>query len=127
MKLKLKIKDKEYQIEIIETVKGETRIIVDGEVFVFNENDTQEKVLIAKTFLPKRNFSKKTVKAPITGVISDIFVKKGEFIGEGKKLFLLSSMKMENEIISDFEGRVTEVLVEKHQKVKEGDVLLILK
>jgi len=36
-------------------------------------------------------------------------------------------MKMENEIVSDFEGKVTEILVGKNQKVKEGDILLILK
>jgi len=125
--MRLKIKDKEYEVEIKELREKKVRIVIDGEEFLFTENEEKEKVTIPKTSLPKRNFSEKVIKAPIGGVISEVFVKVGEFVEEGKKLFLLTSMKMENEIVSDFEGKVKKIFVEKNQRVKEGDPLLILK
>ena len=127
MRFSLKVKNKEYEVELLETGQGEVKITVEGEEFIFNENRTEKKVAVAKTALPKRNFSREEIKAPITGVISEVFVKQGEFIKEGQKVLSLSSMKMENEIISDFAGKITEVLVKENQKVEGGDILLILK
>lgn len=126
MKFRLKIKGKEYDVEISET-DGGTKIRVGGKEFIFGKEIGQkERISVAKTFFPKRDFSKKEIKAPITGVISKIFIKKGGFIKTRQKLLLLSAMKMENEIISDFEGRVKEVFVKKDQKVKKGEILIVL-
>jgi len=127
MKLKLKIKGKEYEVEILET-EDEVKIKVEGKEFVFGKRiEEKEKVLIAKTSFPKRDFSEKEIVAPITGIVSEIFVKEGDFLKRGQKTLLLSAMKMENEIVSDFEGRVEKILVKKDQKVKGGETLLILK
>jgi biotin carboxyl carrier protein len=35
-------------------------------------------------------------------------------------------MKMENEILSECDGKIKEIKVAKDQKVKEGDILIIL-
>lgn len=125
MKLKLNIKGKEYTVEIQETDRDTVKIRVQGEEFVFKQKE-EEKVLVAKSSLPKRNFTEKKIKAPIAGIISEVFVKERDVIKKGKKVILLSAMKMENEIISDFEGRVKKVSVKKDQKVKEGDILIVL-
>lgn len=124
-KLKLNIKGKEYNIEIQEISEDATEIKVNKESFIFKEEE-KEKIAVAKTSLPKRDFKTKEIKAPIAGIISALFVKENEFIKKGKKVVLLSAMKMENEIISDFEGKVKKILIKKEQKVKEGDVLIIL-
>jgi len=123
MKLKLKIKGKEYEIEILETGENQIKIKVGEKEFFFGE---KEEISIAKTVLPKRDFSKKEIISPIAGTISEIFVKEGDFVKRDQKALLISAMKMENEIVSDFEGRVKEVLVKKNQEVKEGDILVIL-
>ena len=126
MKFKLNIKGKEYSVEILEQEQNGVKIKVDEEEFIFKQQERKEqKSTVAKTSFPKRNFSEKKIKAPITGIISEIFTKEGEFIKSGKKVILLSAMKMENEIISDFSGRVKKILVERNQKVKMGDVLII--
>lgn len=127
MKFKLKIKDKEYEVEALETTEGKVKIIVEGQGFLFKEGETQKDVQVSRVSLPKRNFSEKEIQAPLAGLICESFVQEGQFIKEGQKVFLLSSMKMENEIISDFSGKVIKVLVRKNQKVEEGDTLLILK
>ena len=126
MKFKLNIKGKEYSVEILEQEQNGVKIKVDEEEFIFKQQGRKEqKSTVAKTSFPKRNFSEKKIKAPIAGIISEIFTKEGEFIKRGKKVILLSAMKMENEIISDFSGRVKKVLVEKNQTVKMGDILIV--
>ena len=124
MKLKLKIKGKEYQVEILEEGNG-VKIKIGNKEFFFGEKEKEE-IAVAQVSFPKRNFSKKEIKAPIAGIISEILVKEGDFIKREQKVLLLSSMKMENEIVSDFEGRIKEILVKKNQEVKEGDTLIIL-
>lgn len=124
--MKIQIKNKIYEVEILDIENGKVKITVDGKDFVFGEKNKQG-ISVAKTSLPKRDFSKKEIRAPISGVISEIFVKEGEFIKEGKKLLLLSAMKMENEIISEFEGKVEKILVKKGKKVKTNQILVLIK
>ena len=38
----------------------------------------------------------------------------------------LFSMKMENEILSEFSGKVKKIFVKENQKVKENDPLLLM-
>ena len=125
MKLKVKIQGKEYEVEIEETARDKTRIKVGEKEFLFEEKK-DKKTEVAKTSLPKRDFKKKEIQAPIAGTVSGVFVKEGDFIKRGQKVLLLSAMKMENEIISDFKGKVKNVLVKKEQKVKEQDILIVL-
>lgn len=124
MKLILNIKGKKYDIEISKENGNIVRVKVNNKDFTFK--DTRQEISIAKTSLPKRDFLKKEIKAPISGEISEIFVKTGEFIKKDKKVLLLSAMKMENEIISDFKGKIKQILITKNQKVNNGDTLIIL-
>jgi len=126
MKFEIKIKDKYYTVEILEGKEKRVKIKVDNEEFSFNQKRNKElKFVLAKTSFPKRNFSEKNIVAPIAGVVSRIFVNEGDFINKGKKVLLLSAMKMENEIVSDFAGRVKKILVVPRQKVKGGDILIM--
>ncbi len=123
MKLRLKLNGKMYDVEVLQKNDKTVRVKVGDKEFTFKEKE--EDIRIAKASFPKRNFSKKEIVAPITGEISEIFIKKGDFIEKEKKIILLSAMKMENEIISDFEGKVKEILITKNQKVNKGDILVM--
>lgn len=125
MKLKLKIKGKEYDVEVSETELGKIKIKIGEKEYIFGEK-REEEISVAKVHLPKRDFAKKEIKAPIAGRVSEFFVKEGEFVKKDQKLLILSSMKMENEIISDFEGKVKEILIKKDQEVKGGETLIIM-
>lgn len=124
MKLKFNIKGKSYDIEISE-VEGKVKIIVDGKEFVF-EGEKEKEISFPQVFLPKRDFLKKEILAPIDGVISEIFVKETDFVKKNQKVLTISSMKMENELVSEFEGKIKEILVKKSQKVKKNEVLIRL-
>jgi biotin carboxyl carrier protein len=125
MKLKFKIKGKEWKVEISEEGEDKVKIKVGEKEFLFGKEE-KKGISLIQTSIPKRDFSKKEIKAPIAGVISEIFVKEGDFVKREQKIFFLSTMKMENEIISDFDGKVKEVLVKKNQEVKERETLIIL-
>lgn len=125
MKLKLKIKGKECEVEILEEGEDKVKIKMGEKEFIFGKEE-KKGISLIQTSIPKRNFSKKEIKAPIVGVISEIFVKEGDFVKREQKILFLSTMKMENEIISDFDGKVKEILVKKNQEVKEGETLIVL-
>jgi len=125
--MKIKIGNKVYDVEVLELGEDKIKITVDGKEFFFGKAiGEKEKISIAKTSLPKRSFLRKEIKAPIVGIISELLVKEGEFVRKDQKVLTISAMKMENEIISDFEGKVKEILVKKNQEVKEGDILIVL-
>lgn len=58
-----------------------------------------------------------TLKAPMGGTIIEINVKPGDKVKAGQKLVVYEAMKMENDLESEIEGIVKQVLV------KEGDVV----
>ena len=62
----------------------------------------------------------KTVKSPLPGVIISVDVKEGQAVKRGQKLAVLEAMKMENEILSEFEGTVSAIHVNKGDSVLEG-------
>ncbi len=62
----------------------------------------------------------KVVKSPLPGVILSVDVKEGQAVKRGQKLAVLEAMKMENEILSEFEGTVAAIHVSKGESVLEG-------
>ncbi|GAB6188275.1 biotin/lipoyl-binding protein [Marinitoga arctica] len=65
------------------------------------------------------------VKAPLPGVVVDINVAEGNRVEKGQKLLVIEAMKMENEILSEFDGVVEKVLVKKGDSI-DGDQELII-
>ncbi|MFA5009012.1 MAG: acetyl-CoA carboxylase biotin carboxyl carrier protein subunit [Candidatus Paceibacterota bacterium] len=126
MNFKIKIKDKEYSIEIKE-LQEKTEITINGQKYFFDSNNStnQEKFEENEKNIFE-NKKLKEIKTPLAGSISEIFVKQGEEIKPGQKLMTLSAMKMENDILSEARGTIKKILVIKDQKVREGEILIIL-
>ncbi len=64
--------------------------------------------------------------APMPGVVLGVMVSVGQRVKPGEPVILIEAMKMENEIKSDIEGTIKEILVSKGDTVQEQDVLLVL-
>jgi len=124
MKFTLKNQGKDYSVEIVEIEKG-TKVIVNGKEFNYGSGEIVT-VAVPQAVLPKRDLSSKEVRAVLAGAITEICVVCGDIVKVGQKLLTLSAMKMENEILSECDGKIKEIKVIKDQKVKEGDVLIIL-
>ncbi|MFN3555037.1 MAG: acetyl-CoA carboxylase biotin carboxyl carrier protein [Bacteroidales bacterium] len=65
-----------------------------------------------------------TIKSPLPGTVLSIHCKVGDTISVGQKLLVLEAMKMENNIDSDKDGKVTAIRVNPGQNVMEGDVMI---
>lgn len=59
-------------------------------------------------------------------MIVEISVSVGEEVEDGDLLVVIESMKMENEILSEYNGTVKEVLVRNNQNISQEDPMLIL-
>ena len=64
------------------------------------------------------------MKSPLPGTILKVDVKVGDEVKDGQTLFILEAMKMENNITSEFSGKVLNVFVKQGQIVPEGAPLV---
>ena len=67
-----------------------------------------------------------TIHSPMTGRVIEILVSEGETVSAGDVVAVVESMKMENEIICDYDGTVSAVHVEEDQSVSEGERLVVV-
>jgi biotin carboxyl carrier protein len=129
MNLRIKIKGREYNVELNE-IGGKVIISIDGKEYAFDDNGTSAQIERVENGLNLQaaviGSSSKEIVAPMAGIISEVFVKKGDKIKIAQKLLTLSAMKMENELLAESEGVVKEVLIEKDKKVATGEKLIIL-
>ena len=75
-----------------------------------------------------------TVKSPLVGTFyaapsedAPAFVKVGDIVKKGQILAIVEAMKLMNDIESDFDGEVAEILVENGQPVEYGQPLFVIR
>jgi pyruvate carboxylase subunit B len=66
----------------------------------------------------------KALKAPMPGMVVKVEVQPGEDVLQGQGLVIVEAMKMENELKSEGDGRVSRILVEAGQAVEKDQVLV---
>lgn len=54
------------------------------------------------------------------------FVQEGDSINKGDTVCIIEAMKMMNDVVSNFSGNVTKILVENGEVVQKGDRLFIV-
>lgn len=74
----------------------------------------------------ERETSAQAVKSPLPGTIMSIAVKVGDVVKMGDKVGVLEAMKMENDIRTDKEGTVKEILVNPGDAILEGTDIMII-
>jgi len=80
---------------------------------------------IAKTVAePKAAGKGKPVMSPLPGLILEMKVKEGDIVKKGDILLVMEAMKMENNILTEFDGTISSVKVSKGQAVMQNDVLV---
>jgi len=66
------------------------------------------------------------VTSPLTGLIVAIKVREGDIIKQGDELVILTAMKMENTIVSQFAGKIAKISVKEEEQVVTGQTLIEL-
>ena len=74
------------------------------------------------------------MRSPLVGTFyaapaedADPFVRTGDKIKQGQVLAIVEAMKLMNDIESDFDGEVAEILVENGQPVEYGQPLFVIR
>ena len=66
------------------------------------------------------------VTSPLPGSVIKVMVQEGQDVKKGDTLLTLESMKMENAIMADRDGKVTKIAVTAGQNVMQEDLLIVL-
>ena len=82
---------------------------------------------------PEKKLSGNVVKSPIVGTFyitpspgKPPFVKVGDKVNKGDVIYIIESMKLMNEVKSEFSGVVKEILVESGESVEYGQPIMTI-
>ena len=124
---------KNYRIEIskdhIHFLGNEPQFPVKNgyDYLVLVEGITAKVSLERKKDKPRRNeilLPQGDVFAPMPGIVLKINVKKDEMVKKGQSLLVMESMKMQMEIRSIVDGKVTQIMIRPNTKVEKGTLLV---
>lgn len=80
-------------------------------------------------FMPKKEKKEdqKNLKAPLSGKVSKIFIKKDQLVKQGEKLLIIEAMKMENTICALKEAIVDKIHIEEGVNISTNQLLINFK
>ncbi len=143
MKMRVKIEQEEYEVDIQNLNSRPIMATVDGQVFeVWPEDGALPEPVKAtpaakveatpapaapapapKPAAPTTGDKSKLVTAPIPGVIISVSVKVGDEVAANQELCILEAMKMKNTIKATRAGKIASVLVSAGENVKHSQPL----
>lgn len=131
------IGEKTHEVQLLNTDQTKVKFILDGMTYQCTIANKEESYFVhhpkfgqIKVQLKPRFPAIEEVKikggyaAPMPGQVVKILVQSGAKVKSGDGLVVLSSMKMENTIVADEDGKVDEVYVEEGENIEAG-VLLV--
>ncbi|MDA3927441.1 MAG: biotin/lipoyl-binding protein [Prolixibacteraceae bacterium] len=66
----------------------------------------------------------KQIFAVIPGTILDVFVNVGQEVKKGEILLILEAMKMQNQIIMPFDGKIKKIYVKPDEVIKKAHLMV---
>ncbi|MDX9719410.1 MAG: biotin/lipoyl-containing protein [Myxococcota bacterium] len=130
-KYKLKLAEKDYEVEVHEKDDERLEVVIDGEHFVVEASrlDVETAAAAPRARAKKRSHSLGAggqVLAPMPGVVLELHVQVGDKVAAEARLLSMESMKMETAITAPSAGVVAKIHVAKGQKVAAGQALIDL-
>lgn len=127
VKIKLSKKERKVQtIQVSEALTSEAAALTAGR----NEKDSQSVGTGAENTNEESVPVGKVVTSPLVGTFyiapaedAEAFVKVGDTVKKGQTLAIVEAMKLMNEIESDYDGTVAEVLADNGAPVEYGQPL----
>jgi acetyl-CoA carboxylase biotin carboxyl carrier protein len=81
----------------------------------------------------EQEYTGQVVKSPLVGAFyaapapdKEPYIRVGDRVEKGDVLFIIESMKLMNEVTSEYSGIVTEILAENGQGVEYGQPILVI-
>ena len=132
-----KINGAEYKCAVEEIEAGLTEVTVNGKKYTVETEKPAApapkpapapKAAPAPAAAPKAApaAAGAQVKSPLPGSVVKVCVSEGQDVKKGDTLLILESMKMENPILAEQDGKVAQVAVAAGQTVMQDDLLVVL-
>ena len=118
---------KSYIAHINRQTEGAYQILAKGQLFDVKIDDEQSLLIKQLTLNTAHEFTEQVIKAPIPGLVTQVFVKDGETLNKNMTLLTLEAMKMENVIKAPCDCTVEKVFVKSGDTVQQNQPLLELK
>lgn len=116
---KIKVNGKTYRVEL-ESIEE----VASGEKPVEKK---EERIVEAPAPQKQPSGVGQPVESPIQGTVINIKVKPGDKVKQGDTLLVIEAMKLENDVVSPYDGEVAEILVSKGQSVASKEVVVTIK
>ena len=101
-------------------------ITVNGNAYDVTVEEAGGDVSAPAAAAPKAAAGGTPINAPMRGTIVDVKVKVGDKVTNGTVVAVLEAMKMENDIVSDKDGVVAAICVNKGESVETGAPVVTL-
>jgi pyruvate carboxylase len=75
----------------------------------------------------KKAASENEIGAPLPGLLSKIWVKEGDSVTVNQPLFTIEAMKMENTVVSNHKGTISQIVLKENTLVELQDLIVKLK
>ena len=137
-KLKVKVKDRWYTVEVEDPETDPVRVLVDGDVIevAFGSQPalgpappvagSEVGVPQSERPSPRPPSPGKVFHSPMHGVIMSVAVRVGDQVVTGDEVCVLEAMKMQQMLRADWSGIVAAVHVQPGQQVLDGEPLIEL-
>lgn len=103
------------------------QVRVVGDLFHVTVEDERSRKVKELVKASSSSQGKKTIKAPIPGLVVKIQSKVGDIVKEGDGLLILEAMKMENIIKAPYKCEVVEIAVKETDAVTQNQTLIKIK
>jgi len=125
MKVRVRIDDRTYVVDIEDPSSEPVVATVDGQRFELWPEDAQRLPELATSTGSTQPFSAdREVRAPIPGVILTVAVQPGASVSPGQELCVLEAMKMRNPICAGRAGIIQAIHVAPGTHVRHREVLM---
>ena len=131
MRLRVKVADRWYDVEVGAWEGDRVQALVDGEPVMVRLEDV---VTTAPTAAAEAEVVSESaddagdnaIRSPLPGVVLSIDVGVGDQVSAGGRVCMLEAMKMEQELVAPRDGRVKAVRVQKGDSVLIGQTIVEL-
>lgn len=113
---KVKVNGKTYRVELESIEQVASKAVKE-----------EKKEDAPKAAAPVASGEGKAVESPIQGSVVNVKVSVGQSVKKGDVLVVVEAMKLENDVVSPFDGTVSEVLVKKGDSIAAKQAIVMIK
>lgn len=117
-------KNRKYPVEIVRSRQNKYEILFNDISYTFTVETPFSMKRMKVLSSARGKTDKEFVKAPMPGKIIDVLVREGATVLRGESLVILEAMKMQNEILSPVNGKITKIMTKSNSNVMKDDILV---